>query len=142
MTMIEVNSLTNRYRRPLAVDGLSVRVRPGVATGFVGPHGAGTSTTLRMVLGLDRPTTVAGRPTTPPVPALRQVGRPLDTSTVRRESRREHHRAFTRADSIARARVGEVREQVGLASVTKGPSVNYMVVVPLWLVGRWTGCGR
>ena len=64
--MIEVNGLTKRYGKTLAVDRLSFRVEPGVVTGFVGPNGAGKSTTMRMVLGLDRPTagtaTVAGRP--------------------------------------------------------------------------------
>src|SRR4030095_9190305 len=54
--MIEVTSLTKRYGETVAVDDLSFTVRPGVVTGFLGPNGAGKSTTMRMVLGLDRPT--------------------------------------------------------------------------------------
>ncbi|MCZ9339405.1 ATP-binding cassette domain-containing protein, partial [Streptomyces sp. TRM76130] len=54
--MIELTGLTKRYGEKVAVDGLSFTVRPGIVTGFLGPNGAGKSTTMRMVLGLDRPT--------------------------------------------------------------------------------------
>jgi ABC-2 type transport system ATP-binding protein len=54
--MIEANELTKRYGAKTAVDGLSFTVRPGVVTGFLGPNGAGKSTTIRMILGLDAPT--------------------------------------------------------------------------------------
>jgi len=54
--MIEVRELTKRYRSAIAVDGLSFTVRPGRVTGFLGPNGAGKSTTLRLILGLDAPT--------------------------------------------------------------------------------------
>jgi ABC-2 type transport system ATP-binding protein len=54
--MIEVQDLTKRYGSALAVDRLSFTVRPGVVTGFLGPNGAGKSTTMRVILGLDRPT--------------------------------------------------------------------------------------
>src|SRR6476619_5957881 len=54
--MIEARRLTKRYGKTLAVDDLSFTVLPGVVTGFLGPNGAGKSTTMRMVLGLDRPT--------------------------------------------------------------------------------------
>jgi ABC-2 type transport system ATP-binding protein len=57
--VIEIDAVTKRYGRTLAVDGLTVTVRPGVVTGFLGPNGAGKSTTMRMIAGLDRPT--AGR---------------------------------------------------------------------------------
>ena len=64
--MIEARGLTKRYGSRLAVDDLNFTVRPGVVTGFLGPNGAGKSTTMRMILGLDRPTagtvTVDGRP--------------------------------------------------------------------------------
>jgi ABC-2 type transport system ATP-binding protein len=63
--MIESRGLTKRYGSRLAVDGLNFTVRPGVVTGFLGPNGAGKSTTMRLILGLDRPTagtvTVDGR---------------------------------------------------------------------------------
>ena len=57
--MIEAIGLTKRYGRTVAVDDLSFTVQPGRVTGFLGPNGAGKSTTMRMILGLDRPT--AGR---------------------------------------------------------------------------------
>ena len=64
--MIEVQQLTKRYGDKLAVDDLSFTVRPGVVTGFLGPNGAGKSTTMRLILGLDAPTsgtvTVNGKP--------------------------------------------------------------------------------
>ena len=64
--MIEVRDLSKRYGDKLAVDHLTFTVRPGMVTGFLGPNGAGKSTTMRMILGLDRPTTgtatVNGKP--------------------------------------------------------------------------------
>ena len=61
--MIEIDGLTKRYGDKTAVDGLSFVVEPGVVTGFLGPNGAGKSTTMRMIAGLDRPTsgTVRGQ---------------------------------------------------------------------------------
>ncbi|MGH9125786.1 MAG: ATP-binding cassette domain-containing protein, partial [Acidimicrobiales bacterium] len=63
---IEVRALTKRYGQTVAVNDLSFEVHPGVVTGFLGPNGAGKSTTLRMILGLDNPTSgsalVNGRP--------------------------------------------------------------------------------
>ncbi|MGJ3558346.1 ATP-binding cassette domain-containing protein [Streptomyces sp. INA 01156] len=84
--MIEVRGLTMRYGAVLAVDGLSFTVRPGEATGFLGPNGAGKSTTMRMILGLNAPTsgtaTVGGRPlAAQPVP-MRAVGALLDARAV------------------------------------------------------------
>ena len=54
--MIEIDGLTKRYGDKTAVDRLSFVVEPGVVTGFLGPNGAGKSTTMRMIAGLDRPT--------------------------------------------------------------------------------------
>ncbi len=64
--MIEATGLSKRYGATLAVDDLSFVVPPGQVTGFLGPNGAGKSTTMRLILGLDAPTsgsvTVNGRP--------------------------------------------------------------------------------
>ena len=54
--MIEIEGLTKRYGEKAAVNGLSFVVEPGVVTGFLGPNGAGKSTTMRVIAGLDRPT--------------------------------------------------------------------------------------
>ena len=76
--MIHVESLTKRYGDKVAVDDLSFEVRPGIVTGFLGPNGAGKSTTMRMILGLDRPTrgraVIQGRPFTDHPDGLRHVG--------------------------------------------------------------------
>ena len=55
-TMIEAIGLTKHYGSTVAVDDLSFTVQPGMVTGFLGPNGAGKSTTMRMILGLDNPT--------------------------------------------------------------------------------------
>lgn len=84
--MIEARDLTKRYGDRVAVDGLTFTVRPGRVTGFLGPNGAGKSTTLRLVLGLDAPTsgtvTVAGRPYAELPAPLRTVGSLLDAKGV------------------------------------------------------------
>ena len=54
--MIEVAGLTKQYKSVRAVDDLTFQVKPGQVTGFLGPNGAGKSTTMRMILGLDKPT--------------------------------------------------------------------------------------
>ncbi len=86
--MIEAVALTKRYGSSLAVDGLSFTVPPGQVTGFLGPNGAGKSTTMRMILGLDAPTsgwvTVDGRPYSGYRRPLRQLGalRPVTPSAT------------------------------------------------------------
>ena len=55
--MIEARGLTKRYGDKVAVDNISFTVEPGTVTGFLGPNGAGKSTTMRMIMGLDKPTT-------------------------------------------------------------------------------------
>ena len=81
--VIEVSHLTKRFGRTTAVDDVSFRVEPGHVTGFLGPNGAGKSTTMRMVLGLDRPTSgralVDGRPYAELAAPLRSVGAMLDS---------------------------------------------------------------
>jgi len=120
--MIEAQGLTKRYGTTLAVDQLSFRVEPGVVTGFLGPNGAGKSTTMRMMLGLDRPTagtvTIAGRPYRELDRPLRTVGALLDASAVHPgRSAYAHLLALARSNGIARTRVGEELDRVGLAGV-------------------------
>jgi ABC-2 type transport system ATP-binding protein len=110
--MIEIEELTKQYGRKLAVDHLSVGVRPGHVTGFLGPNGAGKSTTLRMIIGLNRPTggsvTVGGRAFRSNARGLRHVGALLDASEVHGgRSARSHLCALARSNGIPRGRVGE-----------------------------------
>src|SRR5436190_15475761 len=84
--MIEAHALSKRFGRKTAVDSLSFAVKPGQVTGFLGPNGAGKSTTMRMILGLDRPTvgtvTVNGQPFPRAANPLREVGALLDAKAI------------------------------------------------------------
>ena len=120
--MIEVRELEKRYGATRAVDGLSFTVRPGRVTGFLGPNGAGKSTTLRMIIGLDRPTagsaTVNGRPYRAHRDPLRQAGALLEARAVHRgRSARTHLLGLAQTHGLPAARVDEVLATVGLAGV-------------------------
>lgn len=120
--MIEVRELTKRYGEVTAVDGISFTVRPGVVTGFLGPNGAGKSTTMRLILGLDRPTSgsalVNGRPFRDSGAPLIELGAMLEAKAVDRgRSARNHLRAVGATVGIGSARVDEVLDMVGLADV-------------------------
>ena len=122
--MIEVQSLSKRFGATLAVDDLSFTVRPGLVTGFLGPNGAGKSTTMRVILGLDRPTSgralIAGRPYVEAPAPLRQVGALLDARDVHGGRRAYAHLlALAQSNGIPRRRVDEVLELVGLTSVAR-----------------------
>ncbi|MFD5318464.1 ABC transporter ATP-binding protein [Streptomyces sp. NPDC127098] len=120
--MIEVNGLTKRYGDVLAVDDLTFTVRPGLVTGFLGPNGAGKSTTLRMILGLNRPSagtaTIEGRPFGGRRAGLRYVGALLDAGDVHPgRTAAAHLAALARSNGLPRRRVAEVLDEVGLAEV-------------------------
>ncbi|MDT9700761.1 ABC transporter ATP-binding protein [Streptomyces sp. P17] len=122
MTSIEVQALTKEYGTRRAVDHLTFSVLPGRVTGFLGPNGAGKSTTMRLVLGLDRPTsgtaTVGGRPYAGLHAPLRQVGALLDPQAAHgSRTGRDHLRTLAATNRIPRARVEEALEETGLASV-------------------------
>ncbi|HEX4705115.1 MAG TPA: ATP-binding cassette domain-containing protein [Pseudonocardiaceae bacterium] len=120
--MIEAHGLTKVYGDTKAVDGLDFQVKPGRVTGFLGPNGAGKSTTMRMILGLDLPTsgavTVNGQGYRGKVWPLREVGALLDARAVHPgRSAYNHLHSLAAANGIARARVDEVLDEVGLTSV-------------------------
>ena len=122
--MIEVRGLTKRFGDTLAVDDLSFDVRPGVVTGFLGPNGAGKSTTMRVILGLDRPTRgkalVNGRSYVHTRHPMREVGALLDATDVHGgRSARAHLLALARSNGIPARRVDEVLELVGLGAVCR-----------------------
>jgi ABC-2 type transport system ATP-binding protein len=122
--MITLDHLTKRYGVTTAVDDLTLRIQPGRVTGFLGPNGAGKSTTMRMILGLDRPTsgtaTIDGRPYVSLRRPLHEVGALLDTKAVHPSRRvRTHLVAMARSNSIPVAKVNEVLERVGLAGVAR-----------------------
>jgi ABC-2 type transport system ATP-binding protein len=121
-SVIELRELTKRYGRTTAVDRLTCTVRPGHVTGFLGPNGSGKSTTLRMIIGLNRPTsgtaTVDGHPFRDHRRGLRHVGALLDAGDVHGgRSARHHLAALAVSNGIARARVEAVLHEVGLVEV-------------------------
>lgn len=123
-TMIEAHALTKRYGDTVAVDGVTFAVRPGAVTGFLGPNGAGKSTTMRMIVGLDRPTsgtvTVNGKPYAEHRAPLAQVGVLLDARAVHTGRSAYHHlRAMAATHGISKRRVDEVIELTGLRSVAR-----------------------
>ncbi|MEV4276862.1 ABC transporter ATP-binding protein [Actinoplanes xinjiangensis] len=120
--MIELRELTKRYGPTTAVDRLSCEVRPGVVTGFLGPNGAGKSTTMRMMLGLHRPTSgealINGRRYDRIRRPLHEVGAVLDADAAHPgRSAFTHLACLARSNGIGRARVAEVLDEVGLAGV-------------------------
>ncbi|TDV43611.1 ABC transporter ATP-binding protein [Actinophytocola oryzae] len=122
--MIEVEGLSKQYGRTVAVDDLSFTVRPGLVTGFLGPNGAGKSTTMRMMLGLDRPSAgrvlIDGRPYAGLTDPLRQVGALLEARSVHGGRRAHHHlRWLAQTNRIPTARVDEVLELAGLTGARR-----------------------
>jgi ABC-2 type transport system ATP-binding protein len=120
--MIEVEKLTKRYGRTLAVDDLSFTVKPGTVTGFLGPNGAGKSTTMRLMLGLDLAdgggVRIGGKPYRSLREPLRVVGALLDAKWVHpNRSARSHLRWLARSNGLSGRRVDEVLGLVGLSGV-------------------------
>jgi ABC-2 type transport system ATP-binding protein len=118
--MIEVRDLTKRYGPMLAVDALSFDVRPGVVTGFLGANGSGKSTTMRLILGLDRPDAgqarIGGRGFRDLRWPLREVGALLEARAFHPgRTARDHLAALAASNDIPRRRVDEVLGLVGLA---------------------------
>jgi len=122
--MIVVANLTKRYGTKTAVDGLTFAVQPGMVTGFLGPNGSGKSTTMRLILGLHRPTsgsaTVNGKRYVAHKAPLRGVGVLLEARAVHPgRSAFDHLLAQAQTQGISRARVQELVEFVGLEDVAK-----------------------
>ncbi|MEU8031308.1 ABC transporter ATP-binding protein [Streptomyces sp. NPDC049099] len=124
MTSIDVRDLSKEYGGRRAVDQLTFSVRPGRVTGFLGPNGAGKSTTMRLVLGLDRPTsgtaTIGGHAYAALREPLRRVGALLDARAAHgSRSARDHLRALAASNRIPDRRVDTVLEETGLAQVAR-----------------------
>jgi ABC-2 type transport system ATP-binding protein len=122
--MIEVVHLTKRYGTKVAVDDLSFVVPPGVITGFLGPNGAGKSTTMRLMLGLDAPTsgtvTVNGKAYENLPAPLNEIGAMLEAHSVHTGRSAYHHLlALAATHGLPRGRVNEVIELVGLKEVAR-----------------------
>ena len=120
--MIEVENLSKRYGDKLAVDNLSFVVQSGIVTGFLGPNGAGKSTTMRMIAGLDEPTTgrvrVGGKDYRESSEPMADLGILLEAKAVHTgRSARNHLLVLAQTNGIGRRRVEEVIDMVGLHDV-------------------------
>ncbi|UQX86915.1 ATP-binding cassette domain-containing protein [Jatrophihabitans telluris] len=120
--MIQASHLSKHYGDKIAVNDVSFTVRPGIVTGFLGPNGAGKSTTMRLILGLDAPSsgtvTVNGKPFAQHRRPLHEVGALLEARAIHTgRSARNHLRAMAATTGIARSRVEDVIDMVGLHDV-------------------------
>ncbi|MER6605752.1 ATP-binding cassette domain-containing protein [Streptomyces sp. NPDC000927] len=120
--MIRVRGLTKRYGSKIAVNDLSFSVKPGRVTGFLGPNGAGKSTTMRMILGLDAPTsgmaTISGKSYSHHAAPLHRAGSLLDArATHPSRSAFDHLMALAHTHGLPRARVEWVLKMAGIDSV-------------------------
>ncbi|MCM3297678.1 ATP-binding cassette domain-containing protein [Streptomyces pseudogriseolus] len=124
MTSIDVRDLTKEYGTGRAVDHLTFTVPPGRVTGFLGPNGAGKSTTMRLVLGLDHPTSgsagLGGRPYASLRDPLRRVGALLHAGAAHgSRTGRDHLRVLAATHRIPDRRVDEVLEETGLGPAAR-----------------------
>ncbi|MFF2407122.1 ABC transporter ATP-binding protein [Streptomyces sp. NPDC058092] len=120
--MIEAKQLTKRYGDKTVVDRLSFSLKPGTVTGFLGPNGAGKSTTMRMIVGLDTPTsgsvTVNGKRYAQLPAPLHEIGALIDAKAVHPgRTARNHLRILAATHGISAKRVDEVLHLVGLQAV-------------------------
>lgn len=130
LASLQAHALVKRYGDITAVDDLSFQVKPGIVTGFLGPNGAGKSTTLRMFLGLDKPTsgaaTVGGQRLAELPQPMRVVGAMLDARAVHpRRTAADHLAAVARAGDVPRRRVAETLGLVGLADDGHRPAGDF-----------------
>lgn len=128
--VIQLRQLTKRYGSNVVVDNLSVDIAPGVVTGFLGPNGAGKSTTMRLILGLEKPTSGEAMIDTQPyadlAAPLTRVGALLDAGWLHpKRSARNHLRWLAASNGISSTRVDEVLETVGLTQVAKQPAGQF-----------------
>jgi ABC-2 type transport system ATP-binding protein len=128
--MIELQGLTKRYGDKTAVDHLTFTVRPGVVTGFLGPNGAGKSTTMRMMIGLDSPTSgdvrIDGKHYVQLSEPLKHIGALLDAKAIHGgRTAYNHLLCIAQSNRIPRHRVDEVLETVGLTSVARKRSKGF-----------------
>jgi ABC-2 type transport system ATP-binding protein len=128
--VIIARNLTKRYGKTVAVDNLSFDVTPGVVTGFLGPNGSGKSTTMRMIMGLDNPTSghalVNGTRYAELKWPLREVGALLDAKAFHPARSAYNHLLYlAQSNDIPRRRIDEVLDIVGLSAVARQRAGKY-----------------
>jgi ABC-2 type transport system ATP-binding protein len=128
--VISLKGLTKRFGAKTAVDGLTLELTPGTVTGFLGPNGAGKSTAMRLILGLDAPTSgtalICGRRYADLDQPLRTIGALLDAKAVHpARSGRDHLRAMARSQRIPASRVDEVLALTGMTEAGRRRAGTY-----------------
>ena len=137
--MIEATNLTKDYGEKRAVTDISFAVRPGIVTGFLGPNGSGKSTTMRLILGLDAPTSgdvhVNGKHYRDHAAPLHEVGALLEARSVHTgRSAYNHLLALAQTHGIRRQRVNEVIDFVGLHDVARKRAGQFSLGMGLSLI--------
>jgi ABC-2 type transport system ATP-binding protein len=127
---IEVSGLRKRFGPVLALDGMTFTVRPGLVTGFVGPNGAGKTTSMRVILGLDRPSSgtalVSGHPYRSLTRPFTHLGSLLDAAALQpSRSARSHLLWLARSQGLPASRVDAVIEQAGLGAAIRRKAGGY-----------------
>ena len=128
--MISLRNVTKRYQTTTAVDGLNLEIAPGKVTGFLGPNGAGKSTTMRMIMGLDRPSSgealINGQRYADLKYPMREVGALLEAKALHPgRSAYKHLLSMARTNGIPRKRVDEVLEIVGIEKVARNRAGSF-----------------
>ncbi len=121
MAEIEVRGVTKQFGRVTAVREVSFTAPAGMVTGLLGPNGSGKTTTLRIALGLVRPTAgealIGGVRYASLTRPRRVVGAMLESTGFHPGRRaRDHLRVLADADGIPLRRVDEVLDLAGLTS--------------------------
>ncbi len=128
--MIEARGLSKRFGATVAVNQLSFTVQPGMVTGFLGPNGAGKTTAMRLILGLDHPSTgtvaINGQAYQQLASPMHEVGALLDARAAHGgRSARNHLRCLAQTNDIPERRVDEVLDLVGLSEVARKRSKGF-----------------
>src|SRR5664279_1676700 len=139
--MIEVENLSKRYGNKLAVDGLNFVVQPGIVTGFLGPNGSGKSTTMRMIAGLDQPTsgrvTVNGGDYRTAAAPMAELGVLLEAKAVHTgRSARNHLLALAQTNGIKTRRVDQVID-TSRRVLVRGRGESGRLSLRRTLAGKW-----
>ncbi|WP_307390174.1 ABC transporter ATP-binding protein [Olsenella profusa] len=123
-SLISVHQLTKRYGGQTVLSDVTFEALPGRVTGFLGPNGAGKSTTIRLMLGLDRPTKgyslVEGMPYQSLTRPLTRVGAQFDGSGAHEgRTARDHLLWVSLSNGISRRRIDDVLDMVGLTDAAR-----------------------
>lgn len=131
--VLKANALTKKYRHYKALDGLSMNVPKGAIYGFVGKNGAGKTTLIRLICGLQEPTsgeyTLYGRKNTDReiLKSRRRMGAVVETPSIYPDMTAEDNlkQQYRILGLPSYDGLGEILELVGLAGTGKKIARNF-----------------